>query len=149
MAMYMAHPPLLQKQSLTAGEWTVTCWAADEQKTVHCMENHVKFEKSSKELQQLRVKQKLFYGRTAKQLPPIAAEDTVKTEDQDGWRTKVWTNVMTENGQVIQQNRRSPLKISETSPEETESWIENEPSLQPILTPLKVQISPCSEDLHK
>ncbi|XP_039890321.1 uncharacterized protein K02A2.6-like [Simochromis diagramma] len=77
----------------------------------------------------LKMKQKSFYDRRAKQLRPLAVKDTVRVEDQNGWNTKATVleevaprsfNVRTEDGQIIRRNRRSLLKVPHASSEVTE-----------------------------
>lgn len=94
-----------------------------------------KYPKMHQKLQRQKVKQKLFYDRTAKQLPPLVTDDTVRIEDHDGWKTKAIVleevapksfNVLTENGQVVRRNRRSLLKTSETYPKITDTQSDRE-----------------------
>jgi len=77
-------------------------------------------------LRQQKMKQKLFYDRTAKQLPPLLTNDVVRIKNHDGWKTKATVLqevapksfiVRTEEGQVFKRNRRSLLKTQETFPE--------------------------------
>ncbi|KAJ8359388.1 hypothetical protein SKAU_G00159130 [Synaphobranchus kaupii] len=46
-------------------------------------------QKLGRKLQQQKVKQKSFYDRTAKQLPPLSSNDAVMIEDPDGWMKKL------------------------------------------------------------
>lgn len=86
--------------------------------------------KLKKRLQRQKMKQKSFYDRTAKPLPPLSSNDTVRVEDPVGWRTKATVlqevaprsfTVRTEEGQILRRNRRSLLKIQETVKEPNEN----------------------------
>ena len=74
-------------------------------------------------LLQQKIKQKSFYDRAAKQLPPLSRNDTVRIEEPGGWKTKATVlqevaprsfTVRTEEGQIFRRNRRSLLKTPET-----------------------------------
>uniref|UniRef100_A0A3Q2FT90 Integrase catalytic domain-containing protein n=1 Tax=Cyprinodon variegatus TaxID=28743 RepID=A0A3Q2FT90_CYPVA len=84
--------------------------------------NEQSAKKSSKleyKLRKQKVKQKSYYDRSTKILPPLSYKDPVRIEDDEGWNTKATIlqevaprsfEVKTEDGQVLRRNRRSLLK---------------------------------------
>ena len=82
-----------------------------------------KHPKLEQKLKQQKVKQKTFYDRTAKQLPPLSRDDPVRIESPEGWMTKATViqevapqsyTVRTKEGQIFRRNQRSLLKTPET-----------------------------------
>ena len=80
-------------------------------------------------LQWQKVKQKSFYDLTAKPLPLLSSNDTVRIEHVNGWKTKATVLqevaprsfiVRTKDGQILRRNRRSLLKtVPETVDEDS------------------------------
>lgn len=75
--------------------------------------------KIENKLRQQKMRQKSFYDRTTKHLPPLATNNTVRIEDADGWSTRATVlqevaprsyTVRTDDGQILRRNRRSLLK---------------------------------------
>uniref|UniRef100_A0A0S7ESR5 Gypsy retrotransposon integrase-like protein 1 n=1 Tax=Poeciliopsis prolifica TaxID=188132 RepID=A0A0S7ESR5_9TELE len=96
--------------------------------------------KSSKleyKLRKQKVKQKSYYDRSAKLLPPLSYQDPVRIQDDEGWKTKATIlqevaprsfEVKTEDGQILRRNRRSLLKtpfehVDESSEDSKDSQI--------------------------
>lgn len=80
--------------------------------------------KLAKRQQQLKIRQKTFYDTSAKSLPVLARNDSVRIEDPDGWNTKGTVlqevaprsfTVRTEAGHVLRRNRRSLFKTPQAS----------------------------------
>lgn len=91
-------------------------------------------------LQLQKTKQKTFYDRAAKQLPPLSSDDTVRIQGPDGWTTKATVleevaprsyTVKTEEGQTFRRNRRSLLKTPTAAPEHSDTCSESEPTSSP------------------
>ena len=79
--------------------------------------------KLEQKLKHQKMKQKNFYDRTAKPLPPLSRDDAVRIESPEGWTTKATVlqevapqsyTVKTPEGQIIRRNRRSLLKTPAT-----------------------------------
>uniref|UniRef100_A0A3B3S2K7 Integrase catalytic domain-containing protein n=1 Tax=Paramormyrops kingsleyae TaxID=1676925 RepID=A0A3B3S2K7_9TELE len=75
-------------------------------------------------LKQQNIMQKIFYDRTAKQLPPLYRNNSVRIESPEGWVTKATVlqevapqsyTVKTREGQIIRRNQHSLLKTPGTS----------------------------------
>ena len=95
--------------------------------------------KLENKLQKQKMKQKIFYDESAKPLPSLTSNDSVRLEDAEGWTTKGTVlqeiaprsfTVRTEDGQVLRRNRRSLLK---TPPAHVET--NNVHSEPPVNTP--------------
>lgn len=70
-------------------------------------------------LKQQKMRQKSFYDKTTKYLPPLTTNNTVRIQDADGWSTRATVvqevaprsyTVRTDDGQILRRNRRSLLK---------------------------------------
>lgn len=70
-------------------------------------------------LRQQKLRQKSFYDRTTKQLPPLTPNSPVRIENPDGWSTRGTVlqevaprsyTVKTEDGQILRRNHRNLLK---------------------------------------
>ena len=103
--------------------------------TLPCISKQNKHLKLEQKLLQQKTKQKSFYDRTAKQLPPLSSNDTVRIEEPGGWKTKATVlqevaprsfTVRTEEGQIFRRNRCSLLKTPETVEELSEAQSESE-----------------------
>uniref|UniRef100_A0A3Q3MPL7 Integrase catalytic domain-containing protein n=1 Tax=Labrus bergylta TaxID=56723 RepID=A0A3Q3MPL7_9LABR len=101
--------------------------------------------KLEQRLQHQKMKQKSFYDKTAKQLPTLSTDNTVKIEEPNGWKTKATVlqevaprsfTVKTEEGQILRRNRRSLLKTQEFSEEDSESPTDNNTGTQTLMEPV-------------
>lgn len=98
-----------------------------------------KHPKLEQKLRQQKMMQKTFYDRTAKQLPPLSRDDSVRIESPEGWMTRATVlqkvapqsyTVRTKEGQIIRRNRRSLLKTPGTVADQelSEAQTESKPN---------------------
>lgn len=100
-----------------------------------------KHHKLGQKVKHQKIKQKAFYDRTAKQLPPLSRDDTVRIENPGGWTTKSTVpqevapqsyTVRTPERHIIRRNRRSLLKTPkapETVPDQDLSQAQAESNI--------------------
>ncbi|XP_013875375.1 uncharacterized protein K02A2.6 [Austrofundulus limnaeus] len=112
--------------------------------TLPCYTKEKQLSKLQRKLRSLKKKQKHMYDKTAKQLPPLTNNDTVRIQEPGGWMTKATVlqevaprsfAVRTDEGQIIRRSRRSLLKTLETFKETDgadDTSEENDKSISPF-----------------
>ena len=82
-----------------------------------------------------QMKQKFYYDRTAKQLPPLKSNDVVRFKHNNSWKQAVVVGshftprsyiIQTTNGTILRRNRRHLKKSYEQTPPNISHWYDDD-----------------------